>query len=142
MSTSKRRPVVSRPATTKPSQPAKQSTKKDVSQQRRERSPVEKRLVWGGIGLLALVVVYEAGARLSHWTAVSSIREVINEAGEEPVEIDEIRPVIRRKPTVEPDKMGLLDVTAYTWTWRGVLRKYKIRLLVDEDNEITQFELR
>ena len=46
-----------------PARPIKKSKKKESSDAPKKRSPIERALVWGGIGILLVIVVIEATAQ-------------------------------------------------------------------------------
>jgi len=108
-------------------------------QTRRERSPVERGLVWGVILALYLVVVFEWRAQYGYNQALPALSEAIAKADEEnkPLKVDEAIRIMNNKEPEKPisGKYGIADVWFYTWRWRSLFKSYAIKLTVDKQEK-------
>jgi hypothetical protein len=105
---------------------------------RRERSPVERGLVWGVILALYLVVVFEWRAQYGYNQALPALSDAIEKAENEDTQlkVDDAVRIMKKEPE-DPvsGKYGIADVWFYTWRWRSLFKSYAIKLTVDKQEK-------
>jgi hypothetical protein len=99
-----------------------------VTKEAKQRSPIERAIVWGGILAMLIVVIIEGRARLGYGGALSGLKEAIqktDEAGEDYSLSDAETLLSGATKLVAPDQ-GKYNVKAYQW--KGLFKSYTIRL--------------
>ncbi len=104
---------------------------------KRERSPVEKAVVWGGISILTVIVLIESGARLSYNRAYGHLDERFNQASRaNPFLLSEATTLVRRDPVQGSVKRPSGAYDTYTWKWFSLFKPsdYQLRIYVIEQD--------
>lgn len=96
-----------------------EKTRSDGAQKKR-RSPVERALVWGGIGILALVVVWEAWARFGYSRTLSRWQDAMVAAergnGSSALTLADAQRMVSGSATKSmPERQGSFQVITYRW---------------------------
>ena len=98
---------------------------------RRQRSPVERGLVWGFILALYLVVVFEWRAKYGYEKASEAIVAAVKASDDtgEPLTLDEAKRIMDKdSSSEEADTYHASKVWLYTWRWRSLFKSYTIVL--------------
>lgn len=108
---------------------------------RRQRSPIERGIVWGAIFLLYLVLAFEWRSLRAYERAATALPKAITaneESNAPPMTLEQVEKVMRRKPIdVVQDKYGITDSLVYTWRWRSLFKRYVIQVRFDpKDNTL------
>ena len=105
----------------------------------KRRSPIERAVVWSLIGLLVLVVAYEAWVRSSFTRSQRVLREAV--AGSDQGRVQKIEEV-ERQLSGSPSKS--IQTTrmeqTITYQWRSLFRKYIVQVHVGDQNEVLSYE--
>lgn len=101
----------------------------------KERSPVERAVVWGCIGVMIVIVMFELGARVSYSRALTPIQDQFEEATRhEPLKLETVIEIVGqgRPPVQSTTKSGTAEIQVYTWRWFSFFKKYAISVYVHE----------
>lgn len=121
----------STPETTGDSKP--EST--ESTSPKKTRSPVEKIIVWGGIGVLVLVVGYQAQARLGHSSSIGNLKAALEkvESGGDDLTLSKARKLLNGMWKESKGKTkGLYRQVVFKW--QG-LQSYTLRMNVEKDEK-------
>lgn len=108
---------------------------------RRQRSPIERGIVWGAIFLLYLVLAFEWRSKRAYDRAAVELPAAITaneDSNAPPMTLEQVEKVMRRKPnSVVQDRYGITDSLVYTWRWRSLFKRYAIQVRFDpKDNTL------
>lgn len=118
------------------------ATEQQQPKTKRQRSPVERGLVWGAILALYLVVVFEWRAQYGYNQALGAVTAAMEagEKSENPIELEDAVRAMKKKPSEEQQgKYGIAKVWIYTWRWRSLFKSYSIKLTVDQQDDSVLF---
>lgn len=106
----------------------------------KQRSPVERAIVWGMIGILLVVVAIEAHARLSHSMTMSALQDMViqGESGVEYLTLSTVRESI----VGFPSEVGLESNQAsggIRLSWFSLLKTYELDLEIETGEEDPMF---
>ena len=122
-----------------------QSLLEPKRKRKRQRSPIERGIVWGVIILFYLTAVFEWRAKKSYTDANTVFNDVVAAAEANPEAgihtINAAMKRIRSAPSsISNGKFGIADCEVYKWKWISLFRRYHLKVLVDpEDKSIIQF---
>lgn len=109
----------------------------DDDQTTKKRSPVERVVVWGIIGILVVVVAIEARARFAYSSTLNAVTALIKKSEEsnEYATLNEAREVFAGSPSESPQPPGRFEQIIQL-TWFSLLKTYQLDLEVEpnEDN--------
>lgn len=101
------------------------------------RSPVERVIVWGGIGLLLVIVLIEARAQRGYATSLSEVQAALvdNELAE--ITLDEARELFALAPSETVEKSDSVYLRHHRFSWFSFFKsgQYEITLDVTPDEE-------
>ena len=101
---------------------------------RRQRSPVERGLVWGLILALYLVVVFEWRAQYGYNQALPVLSAAMEES-EDDFHFDDAVRLIKKEPSEQTaGTYGIAKIWVYAWRWRSLFKSYAIKLTVDQQD--------
>jgi hypothetical protein len=108
----------------------------DAAKPVKKRSPVERALVWGGISLMLMVVVFEWTSQSGYGGTLASFEEVLNSG--KTIKLTDIQQHTRGYATRSEEKNG--KETVVTLKWPSLFKDYSIYLPVEKNDEISAFE--
>lgn len=100
------------------------------------RNPVERVIVWGGIGLLLAVAGIEARAQRGYGMSLDAVQAAFADNEEVEMNLDEARKLMALAPaeTNDSESSGLFDYYRFSWLSLFKSGEYEITLKVTSDD--------
>jgi hypothetical protein len=110
--------------------------------ERPSRNPIERVIVWGGIGLLLVVVGIEARAQRGYAMSLDAVQAAFADNEEVQIELADARKLMTLSPAEVKDanSTGIMDYYRFSWFSLFKSGEYEITLKVSNDNsEVISF---
>jgi hypothetical protein len=100
-----------------------------------QRNPVERVIVWGGIGLLLVTVLIEARAQRGYATSLSALQAALAVNEESQISLNGARALMAFGPSETTEESGRMQVDCHVFSWFSVFKsgQYEITLDVSSD---------
>lgn len=112
----------------------------DTGESGKKRSPVERAIVWGVIGVLVVVVAIEGRARMAYSSTLSSLGALVKQAeqNDEYVTLSQARAAYSGSPTEESQPAGRFEQSIIL-KWFSLLKTYQIEIQVEPGEDDPAF---
>ncbi len=99
------------------------------------RNPVERAIVWGLIGLLVVVMLFEAKQKYAYEPSLTRIKTAFKDDNNANYKLSEVRQMLSGsiKETEIPSQSKINRVLELQWT--SLFKDYRVRLLIEKDVE-------
>jgi hypothetical protein len=105
--------------------------------ERPSRNPIERVIVWGGIGLLLVVAGIEARAQRGYAVSLEAVQSAFSDSEEVEISLDEARQLMALAPTETKQPNVSVAVDYFLFSWFSLFKsgQYEITLRVTSDEE-------